>query len=82
MAAIPDYGLGIVVAHNPENSPGAGSCIFLHLWLGERRGTLGCTALRRADLIELVSWLEAKSDPVLIQLPREAAQREFAELLK
>ncbi len=75
MAQIPDYALGIVVAHNPENIAGAGSCIFLHLWRGQRRGTAGCTVLRETDLAELVRWLDPARQPVLIQLPREVAAR-------
>ena len=70
MAAIPDYALGVVVAHNPRNIPGAGSCIFLHLWRGARNGTAGCTVLRQPDLFALVSWLDATRHPVLIQLPQ------------
>lgn len=82
MAAIPDYALGVVIGHNPENRGGAGSCIFLHLWLGTRRGTAGCTVLRRSDLEEVVGWLDAACDPVLVQLPVEAAREGFAEILK
>jgi L,D-peptidoglycan transpeptidase YkuD (ErfK/YbiS/YcfS/YnhG family) len=77
MAQIPDYALGIVVAHNPQHLPGSGSCIFLHLWLGQRRGTAGCTVLRERDLVELVRWLDPAQQPVLIQLPRAIAEREL-----
>jgi D-alanyl-D-alanine dipeptidase len=77
MAAIPDYALGIVVAHNPQNIRGAGSCIFLHLWLGNRPGTAGCTVLHERDLVTLVRWLDPAREPVLIQLPREVARREL-----
>lgn len=77
MATIPDYALGVVVAHNPQNVRGAGSCIFLHLWLGERRGTAGCTVLRERDLLTLVRWLDPAQRPVLIQLPRDVARREL-----
>ena len=70
MMEIADYDLGVVVAHNPRNLPGAGSCIFLHEWLGERAGTAGCTALRAAHLLELLRWLDADKHPVLAQLPQ------------
>ena len=69
MAAIPAYALGIVVEHNPRNIPGAGSCIFIHLWRGAKTGTAGCTILREADLFTLARWLDASRQPVLIQLP-------------
>ena len=70
MHAMRDYALGIVVAQNPRNVPGAGSCIFLHLWSGRRPGTAGCTVLRERDLAALARWLDPASEPVLVQLPR------------
>jgi hypothetical protein len=80
MAAIPGYALGIVVAHNPRNVPGAGSCIFMHLWRGARSGTAGCTALREPDLLILARWLDPVREPVLVQLPRAIAEREWPGL--
>jgi D-alanyl-D-alanine dipeptidase len=70
MREIADYELGVVIGHNRGNVPGAGSCIFLHRWDRPRTGTAGCTALRPADLEELVRWLDAARQPVLVQLPR------------
>lgn len=70
MLEIADYELGVVVAHNPRNVPGAGSCIFVHEWRGERAGTAGCTVLRAPHLLDLVRWLEADKYPVLVQLPQ------------
>src|SRR5687767_11884106 len=81
MARIPTYALGLTVAHNPRNLPGAGSCIFVHLQEPTRAGTSGCTALRESDLRELLRWLDLARDPVIIQLPMEVAKqhaREFA----
>jgi len=80
MATIPDYALGIIVAHNPQNIPGAGSCIFLHLWLGGRNGTAGCTVLRKPDLLVLANWLDPARQPVLVQLPREVSRGELNDL--
>lgn len=71
------YELGVIIAHNPDHHPGAGSCIFLHLWLGERQGTSGCTALHRADLIELLRWLDPVLHPVLVQLPEGTARQDL-----
>ena len=73
MHAVPDYALGLVVAHNPRRVPGAGSCIFLHLWSGKRRGTAGCTVLRERDLTALARWLDPARSPVLVQLPQALA---------
>jgi len=77
MATIPDYALGIIVAHNPQHRPGAGSCIFIHLWLGHRAGTAGCTVLGEGDLIEMLRWLDPAREPVLVQLPRAVAARDL-----
>ena len=74
MQAVPDYALGLVVAQNPRNVPGAGSCIFLHLWSGKRTGTAGCTVLRGRDLTALARWLDPAREPVLVQLPRALAR--------
>lgn len=70
MGRIPEYELGAVVVHNPKHHPGAGSCIFIHLWMPrDQEGTFGCTALHRNDLVDLLHWLDAAKHPVLIQLP-------------
>lgn len=70
MSVLPDYALGLVVAHNQRCVPGAGSCIFLHLWSPRSHGTAGCTVLRARDLAVLARWLDPARDPVLVQLPR------------
>jgi len=77
MHELPDYTLGVVIAHNPRHVPGAGSCIFIHLWSAERAGTAGCTALRAEDLHALVDWLDARRHPVLMQLPEFEVPRAF-----
>ena len=75
MGAVRDYALGLVVAHNPRAVRGAGSCIFLHLWIGRRTGTAGCTVLRARDLTTLARWLDPAREPVLVQLPQALAPR-------
>ena len=66
-----DYRHGVVVAHNPRCQPGAGSCIFLHVWRGAGEGTAGCTAMPIDDIAELQRWLNPRAHPVLMQAPRE-----------
>lgn len=62
------YHLGLVIRYNCQPIvAGAGSCIFMHISSGT--GTAGCTALLRQDLIELVTWLDAAQNPMLVQLP-------------
>jgi D-alanyl-D-alanine dipeptidase len=53
--------------------PGAGSCIFLHLWRRPGEPTAGCTAMSEPSLLALARWLDPRRRPVLVQLP--AAQR-------
>jgi len=67
------YDLGVFVAHN-SNLPqaGGGSCIFLHIWKDETTGTAGCTAMKRENIESVLSRLDTKKNPVLIQLPEES----------
>lgn len=65
------YAVGAVVAHNGEPSePGAGSCIFLHVWESEGTPTAGCTAMSLADMTAIAGWLDGAAAPLLVQLPR------------
>jgi D-alanyl-D-alanine dipeptidase len=65
------YRWGLVVAHNAEPiTPGVGSCIFLHIWLGPGVGTTGCTAMAQEQLEALLARLDPASTPLLVQLPR------------
>lgn len=63
------YDLGIFVEHNSEKQKGGGSCIFLHIWKDEKTGTAGCTAMSRSNIESVFKRLDAKKNPVLIQLP-------------
>ncbi len=65
------YDLGVFVEHNSEKQAGGGSCIFLHIWKDETSGTAGCTAMARENMETILYWLDAKRNPVLIQLPLE-----------
>lgn len=70
------YSWGVVVAHNAERPvPGAGSCIFLHVWRGEGQPTAGCTASDAGVLAEIFLWLRADERPVLVQLPQSEYER-------
>lgn len=70
------YALGAVVGHNTAPVlPGAGSCIFLHVWAGPDTPTAGCTAMALADMRLLAGWLDGARAPVLVQLPQEAFNR-------
>lgn len=77
MWELPDvYRLLAVVDYNTlEPRPGAGSCIFLHVWRSDVTATSGCTALAASDLTELMQWLKPDAAPALVQLPREIYRR-------
>jgi zinc D-Ala-D-Ala dipeptidase len=64
------YKWGIVVLHNEPPKSGAGSCIFLHVWLNSSTPTSGCTAMPEEDLRRLIGWLDPAKAPLLVQLPR------------
>jgi L,D-peptidoglycan transpeptidase YkuD (ErfK/YbiS/YcfS/YnhG family) len=67
------YRLLLLVDYNARDpKPGNGSCIFMHIWLGEGRATTGCTAMAAADLEKIVRWLRPEARPMLVQLPLEA----------
>ena len=73
------YTLGAVVAHNTEPPlPGAGSCIFLHVWQSAGVPTAGCTAGSLADMTEIFRWLDGAAAPLLVQLP-QAEYRRFKD---
>lgn len=64
------YKWGLFVAHNPAATPGAGSCIFMHIWRNSSAATVGCTAMAEPDLLRLLRWLDPDAHPVLIQMPQ------------
>lgn len=58
------------VAHNPDAKPGAGSCIFLHIWSDPESTTAGCTAMDKPKLEHLLNKLDPASKPLYVLLPR------------
>jgi L,D-peptidoglycan transpeptidase YkuD (ErfK/YbiS/YcfS/YnhG family) len=63
------YKWGFFVAHNPRATPGAGSCIFFHIWKSSSTATTGCAAMSARDLVRLLRWLDPGAHPVLVQMP-------------
>jgi L,D-peptidoglycan transpeptidase YkuD (ErfK/YbiS/YcfS/YnhG family) len=61
------YRCGLVVRHNWDRKPGAGSCIFLHVRTG--KATVGCTSMSEASLLRVLRWLDPAANPLLVQLP-------------
>ncbi|HLM01252.1 MAG TPA: L,D-transpeptidase family protein, partial [Pyrinomonadaceae bacterium] len=67
-----EYDLGVTVAYNSNPvRKEHGSCIFLHIWKDAENATEGCTAMSRADMEKVLSWLDAAKNPALVQMPGE-----------
>lgn len=69
------YRWGVVVGHNWSQRPGAGSCIFLHVWEGAGVPTSGCTAMPEEQIIKVIRWLDRMKNPIVVQLPEAEYQR-------
>lgn len=61
------YALGAVIAHNPANKPGSGSCIFMHIWQAPGIPTSGCTAMSLENARLVLRWLDPAKQPRLVQ---------------
>lgn len=75
MRSIGVYRWGVVVNQNTARQPGAGSCIFLHIWSGPEQPTAGCTAMEQGNLEQLMGWLDERSKPLMVTLPRREYER-------
>ncbi|MGE4553192.1 MAG: L,D-transpeptidase [Desulfovibrionaceae bacterium] len=70
------YRFGLWVDHNTgPAAPGAGSCIFLHVWLTPETSTSGCTAMDLPVIRGLIQRLDPAARPVLLQTPRAELAR-------
>lgn len=63
------YRLGFVIEHNAQAVPGAGSCIFAHLWKSPTDATAGCTAMADPAMEALLGWLDRAREPVFVLVP-------------
>lgn len=72
------YKIGFVIEHNANGRPGAGSCIFAHIWKASGESTAGCTAMDEEALRRLLEWLRPGQHPIMVQLPIQ----EYARLKK
>jgi L,D-peptidoglycan transpeptidase YkuD (ErfK/YbiS/YcfS/YnhG family) len=70
------YSLLLTIRHNELNGepgaiePGAGSCIFLHVWSGEEQPTIGCTSVEEEELTKVLAELEDLEKTLFVQFPR------------
>ena len=69
------YAIAIVVEHNTKQTePGAGSCIFIHVWRGPDSGMTGCTAMPMEVLETFAGWLQPNA-AVLVASPEVNTMR-------
>jgi L,D-peptidoglycan transpeptidase YkuD (ErfK/YbiS/YcfS/YnhG family) len=68
----PLYDLLVVIEHNVPAAPGAGSCIFLHVWQSQEAPTAGCAAIAKPSLSELIAWLRP-NEAIYVALPAAEA---------
>jgi L,D-peptidoglycan transpeptidase YkuD (ErfK/YbiS/YcfS/YnhG family) len=73
MRRIDLYRRGLVVDYPTDRAARAGSCIFVHIWRGEGRGTAGCVAMPEARVAGLQDF--AIRGTVIAILPRAALDR-------
>jgi L,D-peptidoglycan transpeptidase YkuD (ErfK/YbiS/YcfS/YnhG family) len=70
-----EWGLFIQYNNHPVKT-GMGSCIFLHIWEGDGKGTAGCTAMEEKNILQFLHWIRADKHPLLVQFP-EAVYRKI-----
>ena len=70
------YRWGAVIDYNSNpTAPSAGSCVFMHIWSGPRKGTAGCTAMPETELEPILAWLDPSKAPALVELPTVEYER-------
>ena len=61
----------VEIRHNSDPPvPNGGSAIFFHIRRGPQRPSAGCTTMAESDLVTMISWLRAASQPHYALLPR------------
>ena len=61
------YKVGVVIEYNTNPIVrGKGSAIFLHVWRGEGKPTLGCVAVAEDNILRLLGWLDPAKKPLII----------------
>jgi L,D-peptidoglycan transpeptidase YkuD (ErfK/YbiS/YcfS/YnhG family) len=70
------YRYVVRIGHNTDRPvPGAGSCIFLHIWPGSGSHTAGCTAVSEESMLRFLAWADPSKRPVIVQLTSEDYER-------
>lgn len=59
----------IEIRYNSDREAGAGSAIFLHIWISSKKDTNGCTSMSRENVETLISWLDPAANTMIAQVP-------------
>lgn len=79
MRTVPLYQWGAVIQYNMNSpQPGAGSCIFMHIWRAPNLGTAGCVAMAKNNLVKVLKWMNPLDQPVIVIL----TNADYAKLQK
>jgi D-alanyl-D-alanine dipeptidase len=73
MWRIRQYRQGLLVDYPTNRAARAGSCIFIHLWVKDAKGTRGCVALPPKRLTAMQNF--AQNGAVLAVVPKQALAR-------
>lgn len=60
------YKYGAVIGYNLQNTKGAGSCIFLHIYKDKNSSTAGCVAVSEDDMRFIFDKLDESKTPQII----------------
>jgi L,D-peptidoglycan transpeptidase YkuD (ErfK/YbiS/YcfS/YnhG family) len=61
------YKYGVVIEYNMNPVvKGKGSAIFLHVWRGEGKPTLGCVAVSGDKILRILGWLDPARRPLIV----------------
>jgi L,D-peptidoglycan transpeptidase YkuD (ErfK/YbiS/YcfS/YnhG family) len=60
------YDLGLVIEYNMHPVvTEKGSAIFMHIWENNKKGTAGCVAMDKNNLLDIIGWLDPTKSPHL-----------------
>ena len=61
------YEWGFSINHNKAAVPSRGSCVFFHIWRAPGKYTLGCTAMSKENILEILKWINPERNPIVVQ---------------
>ncbi|HSD92534.1 MAG TPA: hypothetical protein VLB11_05850 [Methyloceanibacter sp.] len=75
MAEIPLYERGIVVDYPTSREARSGSCIFIHIWRGKGKGTVGCVAAPEPTVAAMQDFASPEGTSAIAILPETSKTR-------